>query len=368
MSDQVLQASLAYFTAPLASTLSGAWFLRERLSPLQVLSMAVAAVGVVVLTAAVGHMPWLALAIALTGSFDGLVRKLTPTDGFISLAVETTVMTPFVLAYLGYLAVTGTATGNVPGTLGLLMLAGPVTTVPFLCFGRAIHGLRLSTMGILQYFTPSIQLLAVFLFREPFPAAELVSFACIGTAVVIYTADSLYWAVRQARLESHRTADDRSVTIVGAAVALPPRGLRQRQGGSATATPTSTVQLPPQPRQCNCHPNLSRSRQRDQWITSPPARVNIARSRATSWEFSGHANQRAEPSHIAAVKPPLKNRPSPSAGCFRSKSQSSGLVQMAACSSSTVRIMIVFEVPSRMSLNSIGLSASKTAPFPTGRR
>lgn len=199
MSDQVLQASLAYFTAPLVSTLSGALFLRERLSPLQVLSMAVAAVGVAVLTAAVGHMPWLALAIALTGSFYGLVRKLTPTDGFISLAVETTVMTPFVLAYLGYLAVTGTATGNAPGTLGLLMLAGPVTTVPFLCFGRAIHGLRLSTMGILQYFTPSIQfLLAVFLFREPFPAAELVSFACIWTAVVIYTADS-YWAVRQAR-------------------------------------------------------------------------------------------------------------------------------------------------------------------------
>ncbi len=200
LSDQVLQASLAYFAAPLVSTLLGAVFLRERLSPLQVLSVAVAAAGLFVLTRAVGQMPWLALAIALTGSFYGLVRKITPADGFISLSVETLVMTPVVLAYLGYLAATGTATGNSAEMLGLLMLAGPVTTVPFLCFGRAIRGLRLSTMGILQYFTPSIQfLLAVFLFREPFSSAELVSFACIWTAIGIYTADS-YWAVRQARL------------------------------------------------------------------------------------------------------------------------------------------------------------------------
>jgi chloramphenicol-sensitive protein RarD len=200
LSNQVLQASLAYFAAPLVTTLMGAVFLRERLSPLQVLSMAVAAAGLVVLTRAVGQMPWLALVIALSGCFYGLIRKITPTDGFISLSVETLVMTPVVLAYLGYLAATGTATCDSPETLGLLMLAGPVTTVPFLCFGRAIHGLRLSTMGILQYFTPSIQfLLAVFLFREPFSAAQLVSFACIWTAVGIYTADS-YWAVRQARL------------------------------------------------------------------------------------------------------------------------------------------------------------------------
>ncbi len=199
VSGQTLQASLAYFTAPLVTALLGAVFLRERPSRLQVLSMAVAAAGLAVLTRGVGQVPWLALAIALTGTFYGLVRKLTPADGFISMAVETALITPIALGYVGYLAITGTATGNAPGALGLLMLAGPVTTVPFLCFGRAIHGLRLSTMGILQYFSPSIQfLLAVFLFREPFPPAELVSFACIWTAVVIYTADS-YWAARHAR-------------------------------------------------------------------------------------------------------------------------------------------------------------------------
>jgi chloramphenicol-sensitive protein RarD len=199
VSGQTLQASLAYFTAPLVTTLLGTVFLRERLAPLQVASMVVAAVGVAVLSRTVGHVPWLALAIGLTGSFYGLVRKLSPADGFISMAVETAVITPVALACLGILAVTGTARCNTPGTLGLLMLAGPVTTIPFLFFGRAIRGLRLSTIGILQYFTPSLQfLLAVFLFREPCPSAELVSFACIWTAVVIYTADS-YWAARQAR-------------------------------------------------------------------------------------------------------------------------------------------------------------------------
>jgi chloramphenicol-sensitive protein RarD len=199
VSGQTLQASLAYFTAPLVTTLLGAAFLRERLAPLQVASMVVAAAGVAVLTRAVGHVPWLALAIGLTGSFYGLVRKLSPVDGFISMAVETAVIAPVAVAYLGVLAVMGRATGNAAGTLGLLMLAGPVTTIPFLFFGRAIRGLRLATIGILQYFTPSIQfLLAVFLFREPFPSAELVSFACIWTAVVMYTADS-YWAARQSR-------------------------------------------------------------------------------------------------------------------------------------------------------------------------
>ena len=80
------------------------------------------------------------------------------------------------------------------------MLSGPVTTVPLLFFGAAARRLRLSTMGILQYLTPSLQfLLAVVAFKEPFSAAQLVSFACIWTAVASYTADSLR-AARQARV------------------------------------------------------------------------------------------------------------------------------------------------------------------------
>jgi chloramphenicol-sensitive protein RarD len=175
-------------------------FLRERLRPYQALSVALAAVGVLILTGIVGQIPWIALTLALTFALYGLVRKLLPIDGLMSLAVETLVLLPLALAYLGYLGATATITGSGHGTIGLLMLAGPVTTVPLLFFGAATRRLRLSTMGILQYLTPTLQmLLAVFAFREPLSIPQIVSFACIWTAIAIYTADSLQ-AVRQARL------------------------------------------------------------------------------------------------------------------------------------------------------------------------
>ena len=99
---------------------------------------------------------------------------------------------PLGLAYLGYLAATGKASGAGPGLWGLLMLSGPVTVVPLLLFGGAARRLRLSTLGFLQYLSPSLQfLVAVALFREPFSTAQALSFACIWTAVSIYTWDSL---------------------------------------------------------------------------------------------------------------------------------------------------------------------------------
>ena len=90
--------------------------------------------------------------------------------------------------------------GNTAGTIGLLALSGPVTTIPLLFFAAAARKLRLSTMGIVQYLSPTLQfLLAVVAFHEPFSTAQIVSFACIWTAIAIYTADS-WRAVRQDRL------------------------------------------------------------------------------------------------------------------------------------------------------------------------
>ena len=198
---QVLQASLGYFINPLVNVLLGVLFLRERLRPRQTLSIGLALVGVLVLTAFAGGVPWVALALAFTFALYALIRKLMPVDGFMSLTVETLVMAPLGLAYLGYLAA-ATSHGS-PGfrTLGLLMLSGPITTVPLLFFGAAARRLRLSTMGILQYLSPTLQLLlAVLVFGEPFSTAQLLSFACIWTAIVIYATDSLR-AARQYRIE-----------------------------------------------------------------------------------------------------------------------------------------------------------------------
>jgi len=119
----------------------------------------------------------------------------------MSLTVETLVMAPLALVYLGHLA--ATTSHEAPGfrTLGLLMLSGPITTVPLLFFGAAARRLRLSTMGILQYLSPTLQfLLAVLAFGETFSSAQLLSFACIWTAVAIYATDSLR-ATRQYRIE-----------------------------------------------------------------------------------------------------------------------------------------------------------------------
>jgi chloramphenicol-sensitive protein RarD len=191
-SGQVLQASLGYFINPLVNVLLGVLFLRERMRPGQMLSIGLALVGVLVLVAIVGEVPWVALALAVTFSLYTLMRKLMPVDGLMSLAVETLGMLPFALVCLVWLNAPGRSAGGQWPVLGLLMLSGPVTTVPLLFFGAAARRLRLSTMGILQYLTPTLQfLLAVLAFREPFSLAQLLSFACIWAAVLIYAADSL---------------------------------------------------------------------------------------------------------------------------------------------------------------------------------
>ena len=200
-SGHVLQASLGYFINPLVNVLLGVLFLRERLRTRQTLSIGLAVIGVLVLTAIVGEVPWVALTLALTFSLYALMRKLMPVDGLVSLTVETLIMAPLGLAYLGYLAAAGSREPLALGTVGLLMLSGPITTVPLLFFGAAARRLRLSTMGILQYLSPTLQfLLAILAFREPFSSAQLLSFACIWAAVLIYAADSLF-AAREYRVE-----------------------------------------------------------------------------------------------------------------------------------------------------------------------
>ena len=200
VSGQVLQASLGYFINPLVNVLLGVVFLRERLRPCQTMSIVLALAGVIVLAGFAGQVPWIALTLALTFGLYGLMRKIMPVDGLVSLTVETLAMAPVALAYLAYLGTTRQGTGSSIGILGLLTLSGPLTAIPLLFFAAAADRLRLSTMGILQYLSPTLQfLLAVVAFREPFSTPQIVSFGCIWTAIAIYTADS-YRVARQDRL------------------------------------------------------------------------------------------------------------------------------------------------------------------------
>jgi chloramphenicol-sensitive protein RarD len=200
-SGHVLQASLGYFINPLVNVLLGVMFLHERLRTRQMLSIGLAAIGVLVLTLFVGEVPWIALALAATFALYGLMRKLMPVDGLLSLTVETLVMAPLGLAYVCYLAAATHREFPGLGMVGLLMLSGPVTTVPLLFFGAAARRLRLSTMGFLQYIAPTLQfLLAVLAFGEAFTWAHKLSFACIWAAVLLYAVDS-FSAAREYRVE-----------------------------------------------------------------------------------------------------------------------------------------------------------------------
>jgi chloramphenicol-sensitive protein RarD len=131
----------------------------------------------------------------------GLLKKTVAIGSLVGLTVETLALAPFALAYLAFLSRTGRATAAGPAMQAVLALSGVVTSVPLLFFAMAARRLRLSTLGFVQYLTPSLQfLLAVFAFGEPFSTGQLASFACIWAAVVVYVFDSLR-ASRQVRLE-----------------------------------------------------------------------------------------------------------------------------------------------------------------------
>jgi chloramphenicol-sensitive protein RarD len=185
---QLVQASLGYFINPLVSVLLGLTFLKERLRPTQWAACALAAVGVMVLTASVGRLPWVALALAFSFGFYGLMRKTAPVGALVGLSVETALLAPLSLAYV---LLSPRTAGLSPGTHGLLALAGPVTALPLLMFAGAARRLKLSTIGFLQYLAPTCQLLlAVLAFGEPFTRVQAVSFCLIWAALAVFSVDS----------------------------------------------------------------------------------------------------------------------------------------------------------------------------------
>lgn len=199
---QVLQSSFGYFINPLVSVLLGFVFLRERLRPLQLISVAAAILGVVVLTLHHGALPWMALVLAITFGLYGLLRKVVPVDSLTGLFVETILLFPVACGYLLYLAAEGRGAflaGSAVTSL-LLGLAGVITAIPLLWFAASARRLRLSTVGFMQYITPTIHfLLAVLVFDEPFDTTHLVSFGCIWAGLALYSWDAARGAISAAR-------------------------------------------------------------------------------------------------------------------------------------------------------------------------
>lgn len=198
-SGHVVDAALGYFINPLVSVLLGVVIFGERLNRAQTVAVLIAIVAVGLLAGGAGGAPWIALGLAVSFGLYGAVKKVVPADPRVSVAVETAVASPFALAYLIALQLGGTGqfTGNGAGHVVLLLLCGPVTAVPLLCFAAAAQRLPLVTLGLLQYLTPSMQMTwGLVVGHEPMTPLRWTGFTLIWIALAVFSGDAL----RRARI------------------------------------------------------------------------------------------------------------------------------------------------------------------------
>ncbi len=193
-SDNVVDAALGYFITPLVSVVLGVVLFGERLNRIQICAVLLAAVAVVLLSSGVGGTPLIGIGLALSFGLYGAVKKVVPTDPRVSVGFETALAAPFALVYLVVLQLSGDSdfVNHGPAHAVLMILCGPVTAVPLLCFAAAAQRLPLVTLGLLQYLTPSMQMVwGVLVDHEPMPPARWLGFALIWIALAIFTADAL---------------------------------------------------------------------------------------------------------------------------------------------------------------------------------
>jgi chloramphenicol-sensitive protein RarD len=188
--DQVLEASFGYFINPMVNVALGMLFLGEKLNRWQALAVAIALVALGVQALGLGHIPVIALGLAVSFALYGFIRKTAPTSSAVGLFVETLLLSPIAALYLLVHFAVGHAAFDM-GTLWLLALTGPATAVPLLAFAFAVQRLTLTSIGMLQYIAPSIAfLLAATVLGEPLNPLRLISFGLIWLSLVVYTADS----------------------------------------------------------------------------------------------------------------------------------------------------------------------------------
>lgn len=198
--DRIAETSLGYFILPLVNVGLGLTLFGERLRRWQFIALGFGAAGLAVEIVVGGYLPWIALALAVSFALYGLARKTAAVDGLTGLSVETILLSPVALFIMGWQGVQNElAFGR--GALWqdfLILASGVITAVPLVCFAQAARRLPLSTIGFLQYLSPTIQLLiGLLIFREPCPPSRVVCFGLIWVGLVIYSVDA-YRQFRQA--------------------------------------------------------------------------------------------------------------------------------------------------------------------------
>jgi chloramphenicol-sensitive protein RarD len=193
-SGRILDSSLGYFINPLLVVALGTLVLRERLRPLQWFAISLAAIGVGIRTWSLGHMPWYSLAIGSSFAGYGLIRKVARVESLVGSTLETAALAPFAAGYLALLALRGGGQLGHAGTgIELLLIStGVITATPLLLFNGATRRLPLSTVGFLQYLSPTMQfVLAVAVYGEGCATDQLIAFAAIWIGLAAFSVDLL---------------------------------------------------------------------------------------------------------------------------------------------------------------------------------
>jgi chloramphenicol-sensitive protein RarD len=183
------EAALGYYINPLMNVLVGYVFLHERFTRIQAVALIIVVIAVIVQTIAVGAFPWLGLSLAATFCLYGYIRKQVPVSSVASFFIEIFILTPFALLYLAWTMSRGTTVflTSVPDTF-LLMGLGFFTAATLMLFGSAVKRVRYSTVGLLQYISPSIVfLIAVFAFHEPMNELRWLSFMLIWLGLAVFS-------------------------------------------------------------------------------------------------------------------------------------------------------------------------------------
>jgi chloramphenicol-sensitive protein RarD len=189
---ELIEASLGYYINPLLSIALGVFLLGEKLTPLRLFAIALAGAAMVAKSFSLGHFPFIAVGLAVTFGFYGYVRKLTPVAAMDGLAIETCILFPLtagILLFWGWQG-TGAFTMAHPGRDLLLILGGPLTGLPLALFAAGARRVSLSTLGFLQYLSPSITLvIATLVLGESFTLGDAATFGCVWLALVLVALD-----------------------------------------------------------------------------------------------------------------------------------------------------------------------------------